>query len=481
MKGVIVSTKFEAEMTTTSPRSWWKDRCVTISMLQRPSPPLMGPCLQGFLRRNPTLWHRSAATLSDPTSVSHTFMNGDGLLTITSLHIEAFYDALGMDLTQGHATPLVERLSEPFFRYCCDVDIKETILPTEELDIVGWTAHELLKSPCVLLTPKVDANANNPSAGGIHIVCPSMVVDRSRARAITAALTSALTQALPHRPWVKWIDDSIYRPGGGLRLLGSSKTKPCTQCCQNGLASPVCLVCKGRRSVAIPHRQYWIWSLVPANPSMLQGLQNIAWAVKYLSVRVAQSTAPATPLSIVPALAPPVASTPQRCALGVRRQRSASSPNILDYVVGVGGVDENVSNVSVSIDTLTRVLRNSHKAYAHITVAGRRQLSSTLMQVQVRGPGAHYCLNKGAPHHGNHIYFQISTHSGLEQRCYSSKRPCEGAALCSMWRVRLVHPLEPEVFLDLGLDPSKEISHPLSGTMASSWPQQRAANQCVLR
>jgi hypothetical protein len=433
-----------------------------------------------FLNRNACF--SRGKDVADGPVLTHTLMDGasGGKIALREGLEDAFFAAYGEDLAAGHKLFVIERRSETF-RMHLDCDFKT--MPSEQglrafsacvsqavaAYFGGPGAPEARCVVCCVLA--VDGSRKAP---GVHLMFPFARVHEKAALWIRAGVVHSLSGLEGFdEDWVTVIDICVLTTSG-LRMVGSDKCRTCPECKNAADSRLFCLVCA--RVGKIPEdKVYWPYAVQPEqDPQMLQCLQearsNNAHAARLCSTRLPQS-AVLSPNFLIPTGAPPCTSKK-----AVKRGDLDRQFSLCD-----GGPElqkprgsQLLTLDAKTIELLTKALRNYHHGFEKTDVKEVREWKHSKgvsLFVKVAGHGTRYCLNKGADHTSQGIYFVVTPLSGLAQKCFCRKDVLRKDGLCADF-TSLSKPLPPA--LKAALFPSEALS-------SAKVPQQPKRNSSEMQ
>ena len=367
----------------------------------------------------------------DKPQLTHTLMDGErgGCVSVPSEATKEFFAAYGKDLASGVPLFVVERRSD-VFKMHLDVDFKSMASDEDVrrlLDVACSAVRACFADRpeearclcCAAQRTPPRFGGNRPAAPrqtpGLHLHFPAAVVDEAFALRVRAAVVDACERELPW-PGVTWssaVDAAVLRSGGGLRLNGSDKCRPCEECGGHPSRRLFCAGC-GRRGSKAQGKVYWPWAAWPfqdaeAQAMLRRAVENPAHGVRLCSTRVAEGTAATWTLK-------------KRCRgledadgdLGQLRRRGAACSESLP---------------PRAQEALVDALRAAHPSWRHLELRSTARVGGGSFLVRVAGPGARFCLNKGCEHQSQSIYFVLGA-EGLSQRCFSRKACAHRFGLC---------------------------------------------------
>lgn len=426
------------------------------------------PALITYLDRNGCIVRRGVS--SEPAELTHTLMNGasGGKICVHDGAVDGFYAAYGDDLARGHKLFVIERRSQ-IFNMHLDCDFKK--IPSEQslrafVDVVHKTVALYFRrgndeaSPkaarCIACAVLAD-DKETRKAPGLHLMFPFAPVDEAAALWIRAGVVHALRdlRGFDGEEWSSVIDICVLT-SSGLRMVGSDKCKTCSACKNTAENRPFCLPCKRTGKVA-EEKVYWPYLAWPEDDTELQAIlaqakANPAHAARLCSTRRPAGTMVCKEFS-VPDGAP--AATTKRRLSKVDGDRSfgfsdegpslprvkSSSPILLGPKQG---------------ELLLGAIRGFHPAYSKVEVKEVREWKKGSMAVvKVAGFGSRFCLNKGADHTGQSIYFVVTPLGGIAQRCFSRKDVQRQCGACASF-TSSAKPISIELRLALFGEPSTQ-------------------------
>ncbi len=155
-------------------------------------------------------------------NTTHLLLDG-GTLSVPPDQIEEFYREYLKDISSGLGCCIVEKKTEPRFRFFIDFDC--VVLGEEDVpNLVGIaeTLYSLcdacLSSPCFVARAGTRDVEKGGKKYGMHLIWSDTSVSRQQAMGIRASILDQLEGD----EWAKFIDASVYA-GSGLRMLWSFK------------------------------------------------------------------------------------------------------------------------------------------------------------------------------------------------------------------------------------------------------------------
>jgi hypothetical protein len=269
--------------------------------------------------------------------------------------------------------------------------------------------------------------------GGLHVIFPFLHVNEERARWIRAGIVYSLAQLewSTTIDWNKAVDLSVLT-SSGLRLVGNDKARTCPQCKNNNEDRTFCGECSGKGSIT-EGKIYYPWTTVPQDVSLFCDLdENFGYALKLCSVRLPGGTVP-TPDFLPPTGAPGLSVTRQlsRAQAGATDRKYELVDEQDTYKTGCAPPLANLSNIDT--EAIQNAIQRYHPAYRGLLVKEvrcvKRSCPQSTFLVHVRGYGSRFCLNKGADHTSQGIYFVLKP-SGIAQKCWSRKEARRTHGLC---------------------------------------------------
>lgn len=407
-----------------------------------------------------------AAAAEEDQELTHTLMNGahGGKISVRESAMDGFFAAYGEDLAKGHKLYVIERRSEVFNMHL-DCDFK-TILSDDALRVFVETVHGAVAkyfggpssaaARCIVCAVMAEDGVSR-KAPGIHLMFPFAPVNEDCALWIRSGVVHTLYNSgglVDDEDWGTVIDISVLTTSG-LRMVGSDKCKNCPACHNLPDNRPFCCGPCERRGKVPEDKIYWPAFAWPANDAELQlclaqAKANPAHAARICSTRRRKGT-PLCPTFSIPQGAPPP-STKKRARPGAS---SSSGDGVMNDDEGraidrafvlindIPDMPKIKNSRQLQLETkqlnlLVKTVRGYHAAFADIDVKdiqewkGRSNAKNptTSIVVKVAGFGSRFCLNKGADHTSQSIYFVV-TQFGISQRCFSKKETERKSGLCS--------------------------------------------------
>jgi hypothetical protein len=366
--------------------------------------------------------------------LTHTLMDGQkgGKVCLPSSASDDFFAAYGRDLAAGTKLFVVERRS-PIFKmhFDLDVDVDLTDVQLEELvDVLHQAAGQYFPSlapvRCIACTSmRGDARV----ASSLHVVFPFLGVNEEQALWVRAGVVARCTEELPHLAldFGKVVDICVLT-SNGLRMVGSDKCRCCPVCRNAADAKPFCDRCS-RQGRVVEGKIYMPWKVWPKAEAEALAMQehlraNLAYAAKVCSIRLPEACSPSEAFR-VPVGAPPAHVRKRVGSVAFSEGQAVLPPSFSKLRA--------IDLESALWQRLKEELRRFHVAYKRLDLKevrlARHRRGLTFL-LKVSGFGCRYCLNKGGDHTSQCIYFVITQHHGLQQRCYSRKPEPRLHGLC---------------------------------------------------
>lgn len=418
--------------------------------------------LANYLHRNGCFVRGRTPAGAEGPELTHTLMNGayGGKISVRENAIDGFFAAYGEDLSRGQKLYVIERRSEVFnmhfdcdFKnilsdellrkfvivvqsavakyFCDDEEAKDAALPTEAKCIV-----------CAVLSE----DGLTRKAPGVHLMFPFAPVDEPAALWIRAGVVYALCglQGFEGEDWSKVIDVCVLTTSG-LRMVGSDKCKTCSSCLNSQTNRPLCAQC-GYRGKVPENKIYWPYFAWPEDDVELQqtfanAKANPAHAARLCSTRRPKGTSVSSKFR-VPPCAPPAATKK-------RTLSSGSQGDATDRIFALCDKEQKLPKIirnsrilffdQEKFSVLLWAIRKYHPSYDKLDIkevrewkseTGNRQTNSSIV-VKVAGFGSRFCLNKGADHTSQSIFFVVTPLGGISQHCFSRKEVLRKCGLCS--------------------------------------------------
>ena len=416
---------------------------------------------------------------------THYSLNGWKVRLTTDKQEEQFLKLYARDLRNQCPLYLIERKTELFAMHIdfdwVQPDVVTLDFMVQVLRHVGDAFHSHYPNACdktfhamILNSTPVEKIGSDGKTlcqkTGYHVVWPYLIVDKKRALHMRAYAVETLRSNLGHRrPPMNSFDDAVDEcvlRENGFRMLGSYKAKKC-KCGGRGS----CMMCHGTRWLS-SNRKYMPEAVIDRNGDKINPLssrmckpENVEQAVCLSSVRRNLST------SLT------VGYTSPRDAVAIHyddepfkgrlKQRKKDGHRDLQFQNPIFQDDRKgakkrkfCDNVGVDTEVAVRLLETirtsflsdeNEPLYSKIQIRKIRRTANKSKQIEyridVRGFGAHYCLNVNENHSSNHIFFTV-TPDGVAQGCYSRTENHSCSVQCQHWRSPC-KPLPPELHLVL--------------------------------
>ena len=380
--------------------------------------------------------------------MTHTLMNGasGGKIAVQESAMDGFFAAYGDDITHGQKLFVIERRSEVFNMHL-DCDFKTTPSDASLRTFVAAVHGAVAKyfgggapaaARCIVCAVLADDGVTR-KAPGIHLMFPFAPVDEAAALWIRAGVVHALLglRGFEGEDWGTVIDICVLTTAG-LRMVGSDKCKTCPACRNVTENRTFCGLCAQTGKVS-EEKVYWPIFAWPEEDQELQecvanAKANPAHAARLCSTRRRAGT-PVCPEFSIPPGAPPCATK--------KRARASAGDEGGDrlYVLTEDGPElpkakssKPISLNKKQLGMLEKAIRAYHPSFENLEVKEVREwksAKSSTAVVKVAGFGSRYCLNKGADHSSQSIYFVVTPLGGISQRCFSRKETQRKCGLCS--------------------------------------------------
>lgn len=385
--------------------------------------------------------HRYIGKHRSGKEITHTLMDGEGggCIFLPPEAEEEFLACYGYDLASDGTHYVIERRST-IFKLHFDVDLT-TVVDDKRVEDLLRLASEVVGNyfsdgasrncVCCAIAPRSGGARTHP---GLHFVFPHAAVDEDAALWIRAGLVSRCDTDLLWEGvcWSKAIDISVLTATGGLRMVGSDKSKACATCHNHAENRKFCGACS-RRGRSAEGKVYWPWKAYPEEAEQLlrDARENLTHGVRLCSTRLSKQTNRNSDF-FVPQGAPPRG----------RKKRARGDPD-REFVIEEAeeGVVPKVRRSAFSPVALTdksrsalqEFARNFHSAYSDVTVKNVEQWASKHSKsfvLKLSGFGSRFCLNKGAAHMSQTVYLVVNRIT-VTQRCFSRKDMVRQFGKCS--------------------------------------------------
>jgi hypothetical protein len=378
--------------------------------------------------------------------LTHTLMNGasGGKIAVRESAVDGFFAAYGEDLCKGHKLFVIERRSEVFNMHL-DCDFKtvpsdhslRTFISTVHAAVAKYFGSSPEAARCIACAVLAD-DGKTRKAPGIHLMFPFAPVDETAALWIRAGVVHALTglRGFESEDWGTVIDICVLTTSG-LRMVGSDKCKTCPACRNAAENRGLCPTCHRTGKVA-EEKIYWPHLAWPEDDAELQeclaqAKANPAHAARLCSTRRSKGTPVHLDFAVPPGA--PLCATKKRARLG------AEAGLDRQYVLTDDGPELPKARTCKPLQLepkqaglLLKAIRGYHPAFADVEIREVRQwksAKSSTAVVKVAGFGTRFCLNKGADHASQSIYFVVTPLGGIAQRCFSRKETQRRCGRCA--------------------------------------------------
>jgi len=263
---------------------------------------------------------------------------------------------------------------------------------------------------------------------GVHLIWPDICVDNERAQTLRRAVVFDLTQTFGKRSeqnsWEEVVDSAVYK-ANGLRMIGSRKCVTCSSCRNNAKKKGACKNCNGvgwfdEGRVYVPKLVMRCDGTYDVDEMTRLGSVHKHYMIRRTTIRrTTMSSIPESPhFSIqkyyIDNLDP---ENPRKS--GQRLRRLIENQDLI-RVSASDSPPASARTKSVVVPTTDERFK-CLKAFIRKEFYGNPEITSlTYTETMVHylaASSSRYCMNKGAEHMRNTIYFSISI-SGVSQRCH---------------------------------------------------------------
>ena len=382
----------------------------------------------------------NSAYTKDNEETTHLNMT-NGRIRIDYGMQDKFLTELQKDMNSDIDFFFVEKHSTPVFPMYWDFDFELEMGLTEEdvqdiacllcstirefypsFDDYEWESRSI----CVISTcdekTEVLYKGRSFFKSGVHITMPNLFVETSQAESLAQYASQCFTALkciqIENVEWDKVIDRSVYEEGKSLRMMGSKKPTPCTECGRRSSGSKQCSNCNGKGfNIDGDGRRYKFLMCMDGFGKREQTLTNrasrnqvVAWL--FASIRadpeIAKNTDAVRQFFVHP-----------------RNFLATSSPGSHARKNNSGGNE--ISFPDPSYNIIRDFVRSLNPQWNNINLkisAQKRNNVNIRYLCKAGGCGSTYCTNVGRAHKSNGIYF-VMVATGLTQSCYS-KKVCTG-------------------------------------------------------
>ncbi|PCI28080.1 hypothetical protein COB52_04110 [Candidatus Kaiserbacteria bacterium] len=382
------------------------------------------------------------------SSETHRLLSG-GVLYIPSEKMDDFFEIYTQSIKNKQPV-FVTETTTPIFKLFIDLDFCNLeIIPNEKIiehckyiqGIIGeffkniYSVEERIA--IISISPPKEKNKNGAiyQANGIHMNWPNILVDIHDALLLRKAIIYAFESRYGRRPfyntWDQVVDESIYHHGG-LRMIGSRKTKICKYCKNKPAQRSKCVNCSAHGRIYFPH-VYELLDVIDGNEQQtneyyMRLKENILELVKETSIK--SSNRETGHDSLCKSKNLPLW-MPKKLSKKDMNEISDGQPKKKKKMVDPPG-KEDIDGMS-QFSSNRELIYEDDKRFQGIRGFINSQLptdyADCIVELNRCAGGAYYvartdssmCMNfEDAPrryHHSNTIYFYISP-KGLFQKCF---------------------------------------------------------------
>jgi hypothetical protein len=346
---------------------------------------------------------------SDPTD-SHLFLDG-GVARVPPEMTGTFNNVYAAALFRGETTFVVEKKASPLFRMFFDLDMRTRTPVPDEMILSMTRAISAVVVDFFGLTPEksrtilcMSEPTWSPTAGwktGAHVSWPETATTTANALRCRDAVIEALRPT--HAAWfsndMEAVVDRSVLDKNGMRMIGSYKLVPCTDC---SAAAEACDTCRGRRKV-VQKGVYWprYDNFEPVSrPTTMPDLRKWIYDTSLRVVRPGKADVPSSSVSS-------------------SSIDETDEEGLLEKSHGGTLVRE---SIRAHADRLAAFVASLPEGFAGSRVTAMYRTENNVILART---DSNYCLNIGRKHRTNNVYFLI-TDKGAYQMCFCRCETLDG-------------------------------------------------------
>jgi hypothetical protein len=421
------------------------------------------------------------------SSITHLLLDGGRLVVPGNMSV-MFLQRYAQALVIGEHLYMVERKTEPFFKFMCELDIKllpGAVLSREDIDKIVFViqsgvvsrVYDESQCECYVCTVEPKILKDGGQQFGLHLIWPDIIVERCACWMLRSSMVRLCEKFAVSVPiigtWQDAFDPRIYCENG-LRMIGSRKAehKHCNACQGRyfDLPNGHCDSCND--IVYVDNgRPYSLLYVAGKDGSMLYPASRVGMndVVIKTSIRVIGPDVKPTKMSIEEMIEnfPDMAadSTTDKVLFNVALRKRPAMPSS-------STTTRTKKPKPTMDDSCLEEITSGHPMFAAIESTlskfpGNPTLSHVRMNKKAHvifaNTRSHYCDNKKGEHSHSYSWFHISISGIITQRCFSPKstngvacssfiswpRFIAPDALISMFGIELYQSTRPQALRDV--------------------------------
>lgn len=402
----------------------------------------------------------------DEREVTHLCLDG-GRLNVPQDREEWFHTKLGIDHARQIRNYVVERRT-PIFKFHADIDLFEPEIPNLD-DVLLWIRYDMMYvlqqfypqfknndyRELTVLVSTTEIKKGVKKYGktydklGVHLIYPYLLVTKEQSMVLRSAFIQYFKSKYGDRDveggfneWADVFDKTVYC-GNGLRMLGCAKTEKCKECKNKSSLKEDCSECEGMGKLDIG-RIYYVCNVFNGdgsdNEELMKRLkEDEIDMVKISSIRIQNTTTLDNDIPIMyypdwfdPKLQFDVvvkhmggvnSSTGGGSSGGIRVQREDRT-RLKDTDIRYKKILEWFRNDELhELFMVPKQYRNAEITEIMMCTPVNEGVFSRYYLIQCN---SNYCMNLMEEHSSSGIYFVITAHNGLYQKCFCRCNTLEG-------------------------------------------------------